>query len=109
MVVLNLRDTESREQAQALRGMDLWIRREDATPLPSDQYYHDDIVGLQMETREGDLVGVVSDILVTGANDVYVVQRESGETLVPAIKDVVVEIDTTEGRIIIDPMHGLLD
>jgi 16S rRNA processing protein RimM len=109
IVILTLRDIESREQAQALKGMQLWIRRADAMPLPPDQYYHDDIIGLRMETREGTLIGVVTDILVTGANDVYIVDGEDGQTLVPAIKDVVVEIDTSQGRIVIDPLPGLLE
>ncbi len=108
-VIIRLQDVESREEAQALRGVELWVPRAEATPLPPGQFYHDDIIGLQVQTADGALVGVVSDILVTGANDVYVVDGDEGEILIPAIADVVVGIEVDQGRITVNPMPGMLE
>lgn len=108
-MILRLQDVESREDAQALRGVELWVPRAEATPLPPGQFYHDDIIGLQVQTADGALLGVVSDILVTGANDVYVVDGDEGEILIPAIADVVVGIEVDQGRIIVNPMPGMLE
>ena len=108
-LLLCLEGVETREAAQSLRGQDLWIPRAQAMELPAGSFYVDDIIGLTVETDAGSRVGTVLDILATGANDVYVVEGEQGEILIPAILDVVREIDVGGGRIVIHPMAGLLD
>jgi len=60
-------------------------------------------------TSGGRDVGRVADVLATGANDVYVVRGDSGEVLIPAIRDVVLEINPADGLIRIEPLPGLLD
>ena len=73
------------------------------------EYTYDQIIGLSVEDEAGLKIGVVSAIIKTGANDVYFVRRPDGEeVLIPAIKQVVRKIDLAAGKMVIDPMDGLL-
>jgi 16S rRNA processing protein RimM len=109
-VLLKLREVPDRTAADALRGKDVQIRAEDAVSLPKGQFFWHQVIGLQVEDASTHAVlGRVSDILETGANDVYVVRSDAGrEILVPAIKDVVKDIDPTAGRMLIQPLPGML-
>lgn len=107
-MLLKLEGLDSREQAGALRGLEVAIRAADATPLGPDEYYVHQIIGLQVWTVEGRRLGRVVEVLETGANDVYVVHGPTGEILIPAIRDVVLDIDLLSGRIIIRPLEGML-
>ncbi|MDQ6669483.1 MAG: ribosome maturation factor RimM [Chloroflexota bacterium] len=108
-VLLKLEDVPDRDAAETFRGKDVQIRAEDAVALPKGQYFWHQVIGLQVEdatTREA--LGKVTDILETGANDVYVVRGGRGEILVPAIKEVVKRIDPAAGVMLIEPLPGLL-
>ncbi|NLW16871.1 MAG: 16S rRNA processing protein RimM [Firmicutes bacterium] len=107
---IKLEGIETREQAQALVGGELQIPKHKILPLPEGQYYIFQILGLQVETEEGEVLGRVTDVLQPGANDVYVVQDETGrELLVPAIKQVVLDIDLAKQRMLVRPLPGLFD
>jgi 16S rRNA processing protein RimM len=108
-VLLKLEDIGDRDTAAALRNQEILIRPEDAVALPKGQYYWHQVIGLRVEdatTREP--LGEVTDILETGANDVYVIRGGRGEILVPAIKDVIKQIDPAAGLMLIEPLPGLL-
>lgn len=77
-------------------------------PLPEGQYYHHQIIGLKVRTTQGELVGVITDILTGKSNDNYIVQGARGEVLIPAIEDVVQSIDFDQGFITIEAIDGLL-
>jgi 16S rRNA processing protein RimM len=109
-VLLRLEDVTDRTTAEKFRGQDVLIPVEDAVRLPKGQFYWHQVIGLDVvdATSEKSL-GRVSDILETGANDVYVVSTASGrEILIPAIKDVVKDIDPSLGRILVEPLPGML-
>jgi 16S rRNA processing protein RimM len=93
VVVLKLRGVESIDQAEQLRGELIEIPQEDAVTLPSGHYFWHQIIGLRVVTAEGEELGSLDDILETGSNDVYVVHGPRGESLIPAIKEVVKSID----------------
>lgn len=96
--------------AEALRGTDLEIDEADLPPLPEGEYYLHDLIGLEVVTVAGEVVGTLVQALTTGANDVYVVRREGKpDALIPAIRDVVQSVDLQTRRMTIDPMPGLLD
>ena len=78
-------------------------------PLSEGQYYHHQIIGLQVRTTRGELIGTVTDILTGKSNDNYIVQSQNGEILIPAIEDVIKSIDLHNGCIIIEAIEGLLD
>jgi 16S rRNA processing protein RimM len=109
-VLLRLHDVGDRNTALTLRGRDITIRRGDAVALPEGQFYWHEVIGLTVIDAASDAVlGTVTDIVETGANDVYVVRPERGrEILVPAIKDVVLAIEPAEGRMIVQPLPGML-
>jgi hypothetical protein len=70
-------------------------------------YFQHDIIGLEVVTDSGEALGRVATILETGANDVYVVKGERGELLLPAIEDVIKQVDVRGGRLVIDLLPGL--
>lgn len=88
-----LADVESREQAEALIGAELFIERSALPPLEAGTYYWIDILGLDVVTETGEHVGKVAEIIPTGGNDVYVVKNGERETLIPALDWVVLSID----------------
>lgn len=107
--ILKLADCDDRDAADLLREQFVMVPLDDAVPLETDEYYHFQLVGLTMVTVDGEPIGQVMEILETGANDVYVVNGPRyGEILVPAIDDVVQEIDLAARRIVITPLPGLL-
>ncbi len=101
-VLLRLEGIADMTGAEALKGALIVIGREELTPLPEGSYYIFDIVGLKVFTPEGEYIGVVEDVIQTGANDVYVVDKgEKVLLLVPALKDVVREVDIKGGRMVV--------
>jgi 16S rRNA processing protein RimM len=105
LMVFGLKGVTTRGAAQDLVGAELQIELAQASELPADTYYEHDIIGLTVVTTEGLELGPITDVLRTGANDVYVTER----CLVPAIADVVKEIDLAGGRMVIEAIRGLLD
>ena len=95
--------------ALAYRQFDVSIPREAAQPLGENEFFWHDVVGLLVVTTDGEEVGSVTDILRTGANEVYVVATTKGEVLIPAIEQVIVDISPEAGRMVIRPMPGMLD
>ena len=108
MVLLKLESIENPEQAELLKNAYLEIDREDAIPLKEGQYFIVDLIGLDVYTDEGNLLGKVDDIYNTGANDIYVVKDELGkQILLPGIKDVIKEV-ILDDRIIVHLIPGLI-
>jgi 16S rRNA processing protein RimM len=103
-----LQGVESANEAELLRGQEVYIPRAEAPPLPAGEYFFRDIVGLRVLTADGRDLGRVAQVIATGANDVYVVRGDQGEILVPAIASVVAEIDIAGGVMRITPIPGLL-
>jgi 16S rRNA processing protein RimM len=108
-VLLKLEDIGDRDAAASLRGAEVEVPTQDAVSLPRGQFYWHQVIGLQVEDATShELLGEVVDIIETGANDVYIVRGHKGEILVPAIKDVVKQIDPSAGRMLIQPLPGML-
>ncbi|MBI3240693.1 MAG: 16S rRNA processing protein RimM [Chloroflexi bacterium] len=96
---------DDRATAESLRGEIIFVAITDAAPLKPGEYYHHQIIGLKVVTDEGEALGMVTEILETGANDVYVVNGPDGELLLPAIKSVILKIES--GQIMVHLMEGL--
>jgi 16S rRNA processing protein RimM len=109
ILLLKLHGCESRNAAEQMRGMLVQIPTETAVPLEGDEYYEFQIIGLTVETDNGLTLGKIVQVLETGANDVYVVRGPSGEVLLPAVDDVVREVDTAARRMVVHLIPGLLD
>jgi 16S rRNA processing protein RimM len=110
MVLLKLAGLTDRDVAQSFGGAEIEVPTAAAGPPPKGQFYWHQVIGLEVEDAiTHEVFGRVADILETGANDVYVVKSANGkEILVPAIKDVVKQIDPAAGRILIEPLPGLI-
>lgn len=110
VMIVTLAGVDTREGAEALRGQEVYMRQNDAAPLDEDEYFLHDLPGLNVQTTAGTVVGVVKEVIETGANEVLVVTRpEGGEVLIPMIKDIVKQLDLAGGLVMIDPIPGLLD
>jgi 16S rRNA processing protein RimM len=108
-VLLKLEDISDRDVAAALRGAEIEVPTEQAVSLPKGQFYWHQVIGLQVEDiTSHETLGEITDIIETGANDVYIVRGTKGEILVPAIKAVVKQIDPVAGRMHIEPLPGML-
>jgi len=106
-VRLKIAGVDAREEAQLLRGTYLQVPEGDLKPLPEGEYYRFALVGLAVRSLDGRELGHVVDVLSTPENDVYVVKGPGGEVLIPAVDDVVREIDLRTG-ITIEIVPGLL-
>lgn len=107
-VILKFKDCNSIDDAELLRNSYLLVKRTDLEDLPEGVYYIADLIGLDVYTEEGELLGKVDDIYSTGANDIYVVKDEMGkQKLLPGIDEVIKNINTDEGKIIVHLLEGL--
>jgi len=95
------------EAAKALRGSVLLVPRDAVHPLPDDTYYVFDIVGLRAEAADGTLLGKVVDVLSMPANDVYVIDHEGTEAMIPAVREHVT-VDIEAGRIVVHNLEAVL-
>lgn len=114
MILLILADVTSRDAAEELREEWLFIPDDAAMALPKGDYWMHDIIGLAVVDEAGQPVGRVTDVLQTGANDVYIIDPAEGvnkdkELLIPAIADVVQNVDVPGGILTIRLVPGLLD
>ncbi|MCR5122782.1 MAG: ribosome maturation factor RimM [Ruminococcus sp.] len=110
MVIMKIEGTDTPEDAQKLRGRVLYMNRDDVE-LEEGAYFIADLIGLTVkDASTGEVYGTLCDVTETGANDVYHVKKEDGKVLlVPAIPDVIGEIDTENGIMTITPLAGLFD
>ena len=108
-LVIKLSTVDSIEETQKLRGKAVEIPRSQAQPLTEGQYYHFQLIGLEVWTTEGELLGNITEILTTESNDIYIVHNAKGETLIPAIEDVVKSIDLDKGHVVIELIEGLIN
>ena len=105
VVILKLEGVDSIAEAESLRGEFVEVPETEAVELPAGHYFWHQVIGLRVVGTGGEEIGVVEDILQTGANDVYVVRGSRGEVLIPAIKDVVKSVDLEAGIMVVSPME----
>lgn len=109
MVIAKLEGIDTPEAAEKLRNKLLYMHRDDLE-LDEDTYFIQDLIGLEVvDADTAQLYGTISDVMQTGANDVYVIKGSDREYLVPAIADVVVSTDLDGNLMKIRPLDGLFD
>lgn len=108
--ILAVEGIDNINDAELLRNKVVTVEREMLGELPEGRYYIVDILGLEVRIKDGDVLGVIDDVIHTGSNDVYQVKREGKKpVLIPVIPDVVNEVNIDGGYVIITPMKGLID
>jgi 16S rRNA processing protein RimM len=98
-LVVKLSGVDTREVAATRRGRYLQIREEDIRALPDGQWYHHQLVGLAVATADGRDLGQLTEVMGRPANDVWVVQGDGVEHLIPATREAVLEVDLEAGRV----------
>jgi 16S rRNA processing protein RimM len=108
VALLQLKGVEAVDAANRLIGKTVHVPLSEAVPLVEGEYYWHQVIGLEAQTTSGETLGHVTDIIRTGANDVYVVRGVDGkEILLPAIEQVIKAINPDEGKMIVELMPGL--
>ncbi|WP_099190414.1 ribosome maturation factor RimM [Tepidibacter mesophilus] len=109
VVILKIKGIDTINDAEKLIKKYLKIPRENARDLEDDEYFISDLIGIKAYTVDGEYIGVLHEVLQTGANDVYLIKNdENKEILIPAIKKFVPELSIEDKKMIIDPIEGML-
>lgn len=108
-VLLKLKGINDMTNAERLKGSSIKIERKDSLPLGKDEYYISDLYGLKVYTEEERYLGELVDVIETGSNDVYVVKKADNpkELLLPAIKQVIKEVDLENQHLTVHLLEGL--
>ncbi len=109
VLLIKLAGYDDREAANELRGMLVQLPLEEAVPLEEEEYYYFQLEGMEVKTETGECLGRVIEVLEPGAHDVYLVQGPRGEILIPAIEDVILELDLEAGKMLVRPLPGMLE
>lgn len=110
LVIVKFRGLDRIEDVEGYLKHDLYVSREDAIELGENEYFIGDVIGLKVITDDGRVLGILDDVMETGANDVYVIasQEDPGkEILLPVIRDVILETSLEEGYIKVHLLPGL--
>ena len=108
-VILKFKGYDSINEIEKFVKKNLYVTRENAVKLKKDEYFIADLIGMTVKEEDGAILGTVSDVLQTGANDVYVVAlADGGEVLLPAIKDCILSVDMEKREMQVHVLDGLL-
>ena len=107
-ILLKVRGIDSIDDAETLRNAVVLIEPRNAVTLPDNEFYIHDLIGCEVVTSHGRVLGPLTSVLKNPANDVYVIGSGKSEILLPAVRDVVVEVNLDLRRITVNPTPGLL-
>ena len=107
--LLKLKGIDDRDEADTLRGLFVMVDLENAIPLEEGEFYLYQLIGLKVNTHDGQELGTITDVLETGANDVYVVDSpQYGEVLIPVTDETILETNVNAGFVRVKLPDGLL-
>ena len=110
MVIMKFKGFDNPNDIEIYRGKGLFVTRDQAVKCEKDEYFIADLIDCKVIDENNNELGVVDDVLQTGANDVYIVKtKDNKEILIPAIKDCVLNVDMPNKTITIHVMAGLLE
>lgn len=109
-VILKFKGLDNINDIEKYRQKSLYVTRKNAVRLQRDEYFIADLIGLKVQDEDGTELGTVKDVIETGANDVYEVERADGRSLLlPAIKQCILNVDVENGMMQVHVLEGLLD
>lgn len=108
-VRLGLDSIPDRSAAEKIVGSILFVDEKDAIPPPKGAFFIHDLIGLSVVEEDGTPVGVLKDVLKVSANDIYVVENEGKEILLPAVKEFIKKIDVKAGTMSVRLIEGMID
>ncbi len=107
-VLLKLKGVDDMTTAETLKGTVVKITEDMAIPCEEDEYYIKDLYDMEVVTEDGEKLGIITDVIFTGANDVYAVTNDDGtEILIPAIKDCILNVDIENNIMTVKLLEGL--
>ena len=106
-LLLRFEQVQDRSSAEALRGSYLFVPASDAPPLPEGEFWPHELVGCDVLTEQGRVLGTIREVTRTPANDIWAAEGKDGETLIPALKEVVSGVDIRGRRVIVRDLPGL--
>ncbi len=106
--ILEFCEVQDIQEAARLIGHSVYIHQNDLETLPPDEFYWHQLQGLRVETEKGTVLGKLEGVFSTGSNDVFVVRQKGEEFFIPAIEEIIREVDLQKKRMVIRPMQGLL-
>jgi len=110
MVILKFKGIDNINDVEKYRQKSLYVTRKNAVRLSRDEYFIADLMGLKVIDESEEEIGILREVMETGANDVYVIDMKDGrELLLPAIKQCVLQVDVESGFIKVHVLDGLLD
>jgi 16S rRNA processing protein RimM len=107
--IVSLDGIDTMNDAEALAGAELKVPAAELAPLPPGTYYRHDLVGCEVRTKDGRLVGTVTDVQGPLERSLLVVAAAGGEVMIPMVEGIVLEVDAGARRILADPPDGLID
>lgn len=109
IAIIEFENVNSIEDAEKLRNKTVLVKRNDAK-IPEGRYFIEEIIGSKVfDEKSGELLGILSDVSPTGANDVWHIKKDGKEYLIPAIESVIVSVDIENEKVIINPLEGIFD
>ena len=109
-VILKFKGIDNINDIEKYKGKSLYVTRENAVKLKKDEYFIADLIDMQVVLEDGTLLGILTDVMKTGANDVYCVDSEEyGEVLLPAIGECILDVDVEGRKMTVHLMPGLID
>lgn len=109
LVILKFQDHNRIEDVMAMKGHDLYVTRENAVKLGENENFIADLIGMEVYEENDELLGTLTDVIQTGANDVYAVEMKDGrEVLIPAIRQCILSVDTDSNKMVVHLLEGLL-
>ena len=106
---MKFKDINDINDIEKYKGKSLFVNRNNAVKLNKDEYFIADLIGMRVENDDQTFQGILTDVMETGANDVYVVETKDGqEVLLPAIKDCVIKVDIEQRLIVVHLLEGLI-
>lgn len=109
-VILKFKDIDDINDIEKYKGKSLFVTRENAVDLEEDEYFIADLIDMQVVLEDGTVFGTLTDVMETGANDVYCIETQKyGEVLIPAIKECILDVDIENNKMVIHLMAGLVD
>ena len=109
-VILKFKGINNINDIEKYKRCALLVDRENAVELEEDEYFIADMLGMDVLTEDGEILGTLKDVIETGANDVYIINSKMhGEVLIPAIKECILDVNVKEGKMLVHLMEGLID
>ena len=109
-VILKFKEFNDINEVEGFRQKTLYVDRKNAVSLKKDEYFVADLIGMEARTEDGCKAGIIKDVMQTGANDVYVIEKEGGaELLLPAIKECILNVDVAGRVMTVYVLPGLED